>query len=241
MGVGQLGALVANAGTQVTGPAETADGFEATFGVNHLGHVALIARALAADALAPGGRIVLVSSGTHDPDLRTGMPAPLEIDALRLSSPAPADESVSESRRRYTTSKLANVMTAYALARRLAPAQIAVNAFDPGLMPGTRLARDAAAWERLAWRTVMRAMVIRPGVSSPGRSGRTLADMACGESFEGVTGRYWSVDHERRSSTASYDADVQDALWRESLELVGLEDPTAGPPQPRGSAAPRQG
>ncbi len=237
MGVGQLASVVANAGMQVTRPTETVDGFEATFAINHLGHVALIARLLAADALAPGGRVVLVSSGTHDPDLRTGMPAPLEIDARRLSTPAPRDENVSESRRRYTTSKLANVMTAYALARRLSPTQIAVNAFDPGLMPGTGLARDAAAWERLAWRTLMRALIIRPGVSSPRRSGRTLAGLACGQRFEGVTGRYWSIDHERRSSIASYDTDAQDALWRDSLELVGLEDPTAGPLQPGGSAA----
>jgi NAD(P)-dependent dehydrogenase (short-subunit alcohol dehydrogenase family) len=224
-----LGALVANAGTQITKPARTADGFEATFGVNHLGHVALVARLLACAGIARGGRIVLVTSGTHDPSLRTGMPKPRPVDARALSAPAPADEDATESRRRYTTSKLANVMTAYELARRLAPAGIAVNAFDPGLMPGTGLARDASPAARLVWRTAMRALVLLPGVSSPARSSRTLAALAADSRFEGVTGRYWSIDRERRSSEASYDTAAQRALWRDSLAVLGIADPAPAP------------
>lgn len=221
-----LRAVIANAGLQVTGPTSTADNFEATFGVNHLGHVALIARLLAGEAIARNGRIVLVSSGTHDPDLRTGMPHPLPIDARVLSKPAPPDERTADSRRRYTTSKLANVMTAYALARRLAPVPIAVNAFDPGLMPGTGLARDASPVERLLWRTLLRGLVVSKWASSPRRSARMLADLAVGEHLAGVSGTYWSVDHERRSSLVSYDRAIQDRLWRDSLLLVGLADPT---------------
>lgn len=224
-GVLPLRAVVANAGLQLTSPASTEDGFEATFGVNHLGHVALIARLLAAGALAPSGRIVFVSSGTHDPGLRTGMPHPLQIDARDLSRPATHEEGTVGSRRRYTTSKLANVMTAYALARRLSPVPIAVNAFDPGLMPGTGLARDASPIERLLWRTLLRGLVTLKVASSPERSARMLADLAVGEDLAGVSGTYWSVDHERRSSLASYDEAIQDRLWRDSLALVGLTDP----------------
>jgi NAD(P)-dependent dehydrogenase (short-subunit alcohol dehydrogenase family) len=232
-GVLPLRAVVANAGLQLTSPASTEDGFEATFGVNHLGHVALIARLLAGGALVPSGRIVFVSSGTHDPGLRTGMPHPLQIDARDLSRPAPREEGTVGSRRRYTTSKLANVMTAYALARRLAPVPIAVNAFDPGLMPGTGLARDASPIERLLWRTLLRGLVTLKVASSPERSARMLADLAVGEDLAGLSGTYWSVDHERRSSLASYDEAIQDRLWRESLALVGLADPTEPGAEPR--------
>jgi NAD(P)-dependent dehydrogenase (short-subunit alcohol dehydrogenase family) len=232
-GVLPLRAVVANAGLQLTSPASTEDGFEATFGVNHLGHVALIGRLLAAGALAPSGRIVFVSSGTHDPGLRTGMPHPLQIDARDLSRPAPREEGTVDSRRRYTTSKLANVMTAYALARRLSPVPIAVNAFDPGLMPGTGLARDASPIERLLWRTLLRGLVTLKVASSPERSARMLADLAVGEDLAGLSGTYWSVDHERRSSLASYDEAIQDRLWRESLALVGLADPTKPGAEPQ--------
>ncbi|CKM70564.1 dehydrogenase/reductase [Mycobacterium tuberculosis] len=68
-------ALVCNAGLQVvSGIAFTDDGVEMTFGVNHLGHFALVTGIL--DWLARPARIVVVSSGTHDPSKHTGMPDP---------------------------------------------------------------------------------------------------------------------------------------------------------------------
>ena len=241
-----LTALVANAGAQFTAPATTKDGFEATIGINHLGHVALIARLLASGQLRGPGRIVIVSSGTHDPQLRTGMPSPRLASAEQMARPAPDTEAPSKAgRRRYTTSKLCNVMTAYELSRRLAPSGITVNAFDPGLMPGTGLARDAGGVQRALWSTVMRAMVVLPGVSTPKRSGATLAAMADGPSYAGVTGRYVTIDHERRSSAQSYDETAQRQLWEQSLALAGLPDPTvkarADGPEVSGCGSRRQG
>ncbi|HEX4250665.1 MAG TPA: SDR family NAD(P)-dependent oxidoreductase, partial [Pseudonocardia sp.] len=157
-----LHAVLCNAGTQsVSGTARTADGFERTFGVNHLAHFLLV-RELLPHLVAPA-RIVFVASGTHDPAKRTGMPAPRYTTAAELADPAvdsapgaeepgaaerraeepgapgrPAAEpgnAATIGRRYYTTSKLCNVLTTYELARRL-PAErpgelITVNAFDP--------------------------------------------------------------------------------------------------------------
>ena len=70
-----LHAIVCNAGVQVvSGTERTEDGVEMTFGVNHLGHFALVQGLL--DELAHPARIVVVSSGTHDPAKHTGMPDP---------------------------------------------------------------------------------------------------------------------------------------------------------------------
>jgi NAD(P)-dependent dehydrogenase (short-subunit alcohol dehydrogenase family) len=72
-GLAPLHAIVCNAGVQVVSGTEwTDDGVEMTFGVNHLGHFALV-QGLLGD-LAQPARIVVVSSGTHDPSKRTGMP-----------------------------------------------------------------------------------------------------------------------------------------------------------------------
>lgn len=143
-----LRAIVCNAGLQVVGGTSyTEDGFETTFGVNHLGHFLLVNLLL--KRLAAPARIVFVSSGTHDPKRRTGMPAPRYLGAQALAHPHEHPDPVEKSeapgklgRRRYTTSKLCNVLGSYELDRRLrreglstAKAPINVNAFDPGPCP----------------------------------------------------------------------------------------------------------
>jgi NAD(P)-dependent dehydrogenase (short-subunit alcohol dehydrogenase family) len=88
-----------------------------------------------------------VSSGTHDPDQWSGMPAPQLQDALSLAYPkddaAVAGSMQKLGQRRYATSKHCNILCAYELARRLQASgqSVTVNAFDPGLMPGSGLAR----------------------------------------------------------------------------------------------------
>jgi short chain dehydrogenase len=70
-----LAGIVCNAGIQIiTAPTQTADGFETTFGVNHLAHYLLVRLLL--DDLDAGGNIVFVSSNTHDPEQKTGLPEP---------------------------------------------------------------------------------------------------------------------------------------------------------------------
>ncbi len=143
-----LHALVCNAGLQ-SGATKTftADGFESTFGVNHLGHFLLVSLLL--PRLAVPARVAVVASGTHDSAQKTGMPAPAwnapaALAKGELGAVAAHDSAAKSGRRRYTTSKLANVLFSYELARRL-PQGVTVNAFDPGLMPGTGLAREYAA------------------------------------------------------------------------------------------------
>ena len=111
-----LRALVCNAGIQVvTGTTYTEDGFEETFGVNHLGHFLLV-NLLLGDLEAPA-RVVLVSSGTHDPAQRTGMPSgPRWREPEMLAWPErylaiPEESPSTTGRRRYTSSKLANILT----------------------------------------------------------------------------------------------------------------------------------
>jgi NAD(P)-dependent dehydrogenase (short-subunit alcohol dehydrogenase family) len=221
-----LQALVCNAGSQFTGPRQTADGWEATFAVNHLGHVELICGLLAAGRLAAGSRIVVVASGTHDPAIRTGMPDPRLTTAAAAA--ADLEPGVTAARRRYTTSKLANVMTALLLARRLAARGITVSAFDPGLMPGTGLARDASRVAQLLFRTAGQALRVLPGVTTAAASGAVLAELADGPGWADRSGVYVSLDRERPASVQARDEAAQEQLWAGSLELLGIaRDPAA--------------
>jgi NAD(P)-dependent dehydrogenase (short-subunit alcohol dehydrogenase family) len=213
-----LHAIVCNAGVQVvSGTKRTEDGIEMTFGVNHLGHYALVQGLL--DTLTPPARILVVSSGTHDPSKHTGMPDPHYTSAADLAHPR-AEESA-DGRRRYTTSKLCNLLFTYELNRTLGQG-VTVNAFDPGLMPGSGLARDYSPLQRLAWRYLLPALRVFPGVRSTRTSGRYLAALMADARFDGVSGQYFEGLRPIRSSADSYDRDKALDLWATSEELLTL-------------------
>jgi NAD(P)-dependent dehydrogenase (short-subunit alcohol dehydrogenase family) len=208
-----LRALVCNAGVQTLTepPRLTPEGLEETFATNHLGHY-LLARLLGAD-LAPGASVVFVSSGTHDPKRWTGMPSPRPGDVRGIARGAAMD-----GRTRYTTSKLYNVLCAYELARR-APS-LRVNAFDPGLMPGTGLARDYGPTARFVWRGVLPLLTrFVPDVNRVDTSAARLVSVV---EDARVTGKYFARGGEARSSEASYDEALARELWCTSAELAGV-------------------
>jgi light-dependent protochlorophyllide reductase len=214
-----LHAVVCNAGLQVVdGIQFTADGVEMTFGVNHLGHFALVQGLL--DQLHAPARIVVVSSGTHDPAKLTGMPHPLYPTAEELAHP-PAGADVN-GRRRYTTSKLCNLLFTYELDRRLdhGARGTTVNAFDPGLMPGSGLARQYSPLQKFAWRYVFPVLRVLPNVNSTRTSGRRLAALVADPALDGVTGSYFEGTKQIRSSTDSYDTAKALDLWDTSERLV---------------------
>ncbi|MGK7955546.1 MAG: SDR family NAD(P)-dependent oxidoreductase [Crocosphaera sp.] len=157
-----LGIIICNAGIQfIQRQTYTEDGIETTFAVNHLGHFLLVNLLL--KHLKPPGRIIFVSSDTHDSSKITGMPAPNFQDPNLLAhpelDPTLKDKSVSDlGRIAYTTSKLCNILCAYELYRRLEKQglsteehPITVNVFTPGLMPGTGLAQDYPPIEKMVW------------------------------------------------------------------------------------------
>lgn len=201
-----IDAIVCNAGVQVTrGLVRTVDGHEATFAINHLAHFAIVQGLL--PVLRPGGRIVFVGSGTHDP--RNRLATRFGFRGARYTSAAElaeggGDASASERQRaldRYATSKLCHLLCAFELARRIPATRAGIFAFDPGLMPGTGLARDRGLLERLAWHTVLHlAVPFVAGMSTPRRSGAALAWVATDPSLNGQTGLY--VDHRRRTVEA---------------------------------------
>lgn len=227
-----LSGLVCNAGVQSwTKRSFTADGFEATFGVNHLGHFLLTNMLL--PLLNPPARIVIVGSGVHDPANNWGLPAPAwnhtaALSKGNLGSPATNDKPVARGQRLYTTSKLANIYFTYALARRLPPG-ITVNAFDPGLSPGTGLTRNAPAPIRFIAKHVLpraipllRRVYKNSNVHTIEESGESMARLLNDSLLAGTTGKYFQERQEVNSSPESYDEDRAAELWRTSEILTGL-------------------
>jgi NAD(P)-dependent dehydrogenase (short-subunit alcohol dehydrogenase family) len=215
-----IDALVCNAGLQLNGvPTFTEDGFETTFAVNHLGHF-LLANLLAPRMRRPA-RIVFVSSNTHDPKKPTGMPAPRFTDPQAVARGEMAsDDSVSTAgKRRYSTSKLCNVYCAFEMSRRFP--EIAVNAFDPGMMPGTAIARDYSVVEKIAWNYVMPVLTLfAPNTNTVGTSGRRLARLVEDPELGSLTGKYVSRGRVTESSVDSHNLENARRLWEASLEMT---------------------
>jgi light-dependent protochlorophyllide reductase len=226
-----LRALICNAGLQFNqGPQLSSDGFELTFAANHLGHFLLtnlLLERLAANAPA---RIVVVSSGVHDPAMRTGMPKPAIGDLDTLAKTGGPTPGAFNGRLAYVNSKLCNLWFTYELSRRVDPHRVTVNAWEPGLVPGSGLARDYPAALQLVWNYALPGLAavvspFYPSISTARKSGESLARMVIDPVLADTSGCYFpSHTHweEARSSDESYDVDRARALWDASARLSRL-------------------
>jgi NAD(P)-dependent dehydrogenase (short-subunit alcohol dehydrogenase family) len=220
----RITALLNNAGIQQVGETQyTKDGFDITFGVNHLAPFYLTLLLL--PFMDAGSSITFTASGTHDPKQRTGMPAPDYKNARLLAYPEKATESaLATGQRRYTTSKLCNILTAYELQKHLQPLNIRVNAFDPGLVPGTGLARNYPSFLKFISDYVFKALIwFHPNVHTAKLSGSNLANLAYADDFKTYAGQYLEGAKAIPSSDDSYRQDYQKDLWDTSIRLTGIK------------------
>ncbi len=242
----RIDALVLNAGVyRPDVRARTVDGFETTFAVNHLGNHLLLR--LLMDRLAEGARVVLTTSGTHNPAERSGFPPPRHADTRLLAHPerdADLDRSPRRAgRRAYTSSKLCAVLTAQALAVHpdAVARRVTAIAYCPGQAPGTGLTRDEMLPLRAMWwlmgtaalRAPMRRLV--PQFTSRAEAGRLLADLALGTVRPPTGHVHVALRHGRPTFPAPSDlasrSDVAAGLWEDSAHLLGLPT-SAGPARP---------
>jgi NAD(P)-dependent dehydrogenase (short-subunit alcohol dehydrogenase family) len=110
-------AVIANAGVMRTPFGHTADGFETQFGTNHLGHFVLVNRI--ASLIAPGGRLVNVSSAGH-------RYSDVDLDDPNFER-TPYEPTVA-----YGRSKTANILFAVEFDRRHRAHGVRATALHPG-------------------------------------------------------------------------------------------------------------
>lgn len=224
-----LKGLICNAAVQIISETTyTEDGFEATFGVNHLGHFLLVNLLLS--QMIEYSRIIFVSSDAHDPKTKTGMPAPQYKSPNEMAFPKIYDMNNDISnigRCRYTTSKLCNLLCTYELAKRLQNYHktIWVNAFNPGLMLDTQLAREYDQKETL--RFLMESFPDLLGhifrFRNSNKMGKALASLILNSDLDGVSGKYFDGFKQVESSAESHDIQKALELWEASKILVQLK------------------
>ena len=109
--------VIANAGVMRTPFGHTVDGFETQFGTNHLGHFVFVNRI--ASLIAPGGRLVNVSSSGH-------RYSDVDLDDPNFEH-TPYDPMIA-----YGRSKTANILFAVEFDRRHRESGVRATALHPG-------------------------------------------------------------------------------------------------------------
>ena len=179
----------------------TKDGFEITFGTNHLGHYLFTRLLLDRIKQTKGARIVNVSSKSHYAAKK------IDWDVLREKT------QTTTGLREYEVSKLANVLFTKELARHLEGSGVTTYAVHPGVV-----ATDV--WRKVPGpvRWIMKKFMVTPEQGAHS-SLRTATDPA----LASETGHYYDADgSEKRPSRLADDTELAKQLWQRSAEWTGL-------------------
>jgi len=198
---GKLDAIICNAGIIAPPKVERVFGYELVFFTNHIGHFLLVTSLLG--HLAEGARVVVVSSGAH----RATRQAGIELDDL-------SGEKHYSRWTAYGQSKLANLLFAKELARRLGERGQSANAVDPGAI-NTNLARNTSAPMRASL-SLMSPFLLK----SVAQGAATQCYVATSPTLAGISGEYFSDCNIAKSSAHSNDAALAARLWAESEKIV---------------------
>jgi NAD(P)-dependent dehydrogenase (short-subunit alcohol dehydrogenase family) len=197
----RIDVLVNNAGTVFARRTLTADGIEATFAVNHLAGFLLTELLLDRIRASAPARIVFTSSAGH-------YSGTLDLDDLVF-------EHGYSIMRAYARSKLANVLTARHLARRLEGTGVTVTSLHPGAI-ATNI------WSGAPWYARPVLAVMKRRMESPQVGGSRLLYLAAGSEADGRSGGYYHRNRLRDPSAMARDDALGQRLYDVSARLAGL-------------------
>jgi len=196
-----LSAIICNAGIMALPTLNQKHGYELQFFTNHIGHFILVTSLL--DSLTDTGRVVMVSSEAHHRAPSEG----IQFDNLSGEREYGPWSS-------YGQSKLANLLFANQLAKRLEGTGKTANSLHPGVIH-TNLTRSMNPIVRGAL-AIAGPLVLK---SIP-EGAATQCYLAVHPSVEGVAGKYFSDSNVGRSSRHGRDEKMAAKLWDASEQIV---------------------
>ncbi len=193
----RLDVLVNNAGVHTRKRETTRDGFESTFGVNHLGTVLLTLEFLPILKRSAPSRVVVVSSDLH----YRGKMAWDDLQYERRPYRGIAA---------YNQSKLANVLFTKALARRLQGTGVTANALHPGVV-ATELTRRYPRAIIGLWQMFL---------LTPAQGAACSLHVATDPSLSTTSGQYFEKSRIKPASREAEDEAAQEKLWALTEQLL---------------------
>jgi retinol dehydrogenase-14 len=198
----RLHVLLNNAGGVHKARRLTEDGIEMTFAVNHLGYFLLTRLLQDRIVESAPARVVTVASVAH----RQGT---LDFEDLGFGRGYGI-------MRAYARSKLANVLFASELARRLTGTGVTSNSLHPGSV-STNIWSGAPAWAK-----PMIFLFMRPFFLSVEEGGARLVQLAAAPELERVTGKYFEKGAAVLPAPLARDEALARRLWEVSAQMLGL-------------------
>ena len=186
----RLDVLVNNAGVWPTTRGTTADGFESTFGVNHLGTFLLTRELLPLLKSSSPSRIVVVSALLH-------YRGRIDWDDLQFERRKYSGLAA------YCQSKLCNVLFTLALARRLEGTGVTVNAVHPGVV-ATELSRNFPK---------LLVKLSNLFLMTPEQGAQCSLYVATAPELGATSGKYFERSKPKRPAKAALDVGAQERLW----------------------------
>ncbi len=217
-----LHGLLNNAGVMNTPNTKTADGFEMQFGVNHLGHFLLTDLLLEMLKKGAPSRIVNVSSCFHD--MAMGRKGDIHFDDLNFQ------QKKFDGWEAYAQSKLANLLHARSLAKRLEGTGVIAVSVHPGWVR-TDLAKHTMPL--FVQNFLLRPMLSLAGMIDPWAGAQTSLHALLASDVPDHNGEFYSQTGTYRDKSCNkggwpmrspnpvaHDDGVAQRLWEKSEELV---------------------
>ncbi|XP_074115305.1 retinol dehydrogenase 13 [Cotesia typhae] len=172
----RLDILINNAGVMRCPKSVTKDGIETQLGVNHMGHFLLTNLLLDKLKSSAPSRVVVVASAAH----RRGK---IKVEDLNSEQSYEAGDA-------YSQSKLANVLFAKELAKKLAGTGVAVNSVHPGLV-------DTEIMRHMSFtKSTIASVMIKPFfwlfIKTPKQGAQAVLNAALNPELQKLSGVYLS-------------------------------------------------
>ena len=192
--------LINNAGAFFAEHSINAEGFEATFALNHLNYFLLTHHLLSALKKAPEARIVNVASDAH---------YGIELDFADLQG-----THAYSGWKAYQRSKLANILFTQELAERLKGSRVTCNSLHPGFV-ASKFGHNNQAWLNALVRFGQALFAINVE-----KGAETSIFLASSPEVAKVSGRYFAKCREKECSRFTQNPEHQKRLWQETERLL---------------------
>ncbi len=217
----RLSVLLNNAGVMNTPQGKTKDGFETQLGVNHFGHFLLTDLLLDVLKASAPSRVVNVSSCFHDK--AQGRPGDIHFDDLHF------ENTKYDGWTAYAQSKLANLLHAKSLAKRLEGTGVVAVSVHPGWVRTDLIRHSAPLWIQNVF---MRPFMGLIGMIEPWEGAQTSLHCALADDLEnGAFYSQFGIYREKEAkkggwplhspNPVAHDDAVAEKLWAVSVEATG--------------------